>query len=309
MRAPTRAAPARRVPLAAAVGAVALGLPLIAVLAFITGGSAERAASAVSCAGPAHAAPGAGHCIPGPRLRVRASGRELSTAWRGSFVPGGSPGWTERQAVRGGIRSVRAAGGTRPQVGLFSVGPGDAPVRSGERAEVVASTSQTGGSEGSEAWYVWSTYFPRSAFRPVPDSTWNIFTQWHGSEPDGCSPNVAFQVNTRPSPPRLRLAVRGGRLASGSCNAPHDHSWDFAPLREGRWHDFALHVRWSSEPRRGFVELAMDGRMVVSRSSRATLYAGQQVYLKQGFYREPAGFTSRVYHSGVTRLRSSGADR
>jgi hypothetical protein len=227
----------------------------------------------------------------------------LVVEWRAGFSPDGPVGWDELQANPGSVRAQRAKAGSRPLVGVFTVRPGDSPVRSGERAEAVASPRQTGGGEGDEAWYVWSTYFPRKTFRPVPNSTWNIFTQWHGTKPDGCRPNVALQVNTVKSPPRLRLGARGGRLATGSCAEPHDHSWDFAPLRRGRWHDFGLHVRWSSDPRVGFVELVMDGRTVVPRTAHATLYTGQQVYFKQGFYRAPSSFNSQVIHGGVTRLR------
>ena len=283
--------------------AVVLGVLIpvaIAIAAFGFDGSPP--VPPVECDGRAQAARRTGQCVAHSDLRVRVHGRRTRATWSGAFGPRGPTGWKELQAERGGIRAVRSLGGTRPHIGVFTVRPGDAPVRSGERAEAVASPARTGGREGSEAWYVWSTYFPTESFRPVPDSTWNIFTQWHGTEPDGCRPNVAMQVNTAKDPPQLRLGARGGRLAPGSCAEPYDNSWDYAPLETGRWHDFALHVRWSSSPRVGFVELVMNGRTVVPRTPHATLYAGQGVYLKQGFYRAPAEFTSRVLHGGVTRL-------
>jgi hypothetical protein len=289
------------------LGALVVAAAIVATVAVAASRSTSGGA-AISCRGPEEAAPAAGRCIPGPDLRVLAAGTPLEPTWRGGFPPRGPAGWNEVQAVsRTSIRGVRAASGTRPHVGVFTVRPGDTPVRSGERAEVAASEQDTGGGEGTEAWYVWSTLFPRGAFRPVPGSTLNIFTQWHGTAPDGCRPNVALQVNTNKSPPQLRLGARGGRLAPGSCAEPHDNSWDFAPLETGRWHDFALHVRWSSDPRRGFVELFLGGRVVVPRSAGATLYAGQRVYAKQGFYRAPASFTTKLVHSGMTRLGAAGA--
>jgi hypothetical protein len=180
----------------------------------------------------------------------------------------------------------------------FVVREGDSPVHSGERTERVASVAATGAVPGSDRVYRWSTRFP-SDFAPVPDSTWNIFTQWHESAADGCHPNIALQVNTNMSPPLLRLQVRGGALGAG-CAPQQSRSWDFAPLVRGRWDDFALHVGWSDRPGGGYVALTLDGRTVVPRTALATLYTGQRAYLKQGFYRAPSPLTTSVLHSAVT---------
>jgi hypothetical protein len=180
----------------------------------------------------------------------------------------------------------------------FVVRAGDTPVHSGERTERVASVAQTGARPGRERVYRWSTRFPL-AFAPVPDSTWNIFTQWHESAADGCHPNIALQVNTTKTPALLRLQVRGGALGAG-CAPQQSRSWDFAPLQRGTWQDFALHVGWSDRPGGGSVALTLDGRTVVPRTALATLYTGQRAYLKQGFYRAPSLLTSTVLHSAVT---------
>lgn len=240
-------------------------------------------------------------CTARPDLVVRVRGRRLARAWQGRYVAGGPGGWSELSMRPGGIRPV-AQPGAGTSVGLFEVGPGDSPVPSGERAEAVASRERIGGDEGTESWYAWSTWFPRD-FRPVARHTWNLFAQWHGSDPGGCRPNVSLLVNTVKAPPVIRLGARGGALDAPGCRPRHDRSWDTVPLRLGRWSDFLFHVRWSASPRRGFVELLVDGRVVVPRTSAATLYAGQGVYLKQGFYRAPARHVSRVIHGGMTRLR------
>jgi hypothetical protein len=187
----------------------------------------------------------------------------------------------------------------------FVVRAGDAPVRSGERTERVASVAATGAAPGSERVYRWSTRFPLD-FTPVPASTWNIFTQWHESAPDGCHPNIALQINTNKTPAMLRLQVRGGALGAG-CAPQESRSWDFAPLRRGRWEDFALHVGWSDRPGGGSVALTLDGHAVVPRTALATLYTGQRAYLKQGFYRAPSPLTATVLHSAVTLSGDAGA--
>jgi hypothetical protein len=51
----------------------------------------------------------------------------------------------------------------------------------------------------------------------------------------------------------------------------------------------------------GLVEVWRNGRKVVRRKHVAPLYYGQGVYLKQGFYRAPAGWTSVVFHDGLRR--------
>jgi hypothetical protein len=204
--------------------------------------------------------------------------------------------WQQEEAVAASnlhTETVAARPATR-----FVVRPGDSPVRSGERTERVASVAATGARAGVHQIYRWSTRFP-AGFAAVPASTWNIFTQWHGSAPDGCHPNVALQVNTKPTPAVLRLQVRGGGVGP-DCTPQESRSWDFAPLVLGRWQDFVLDVGWSDQPGDGFVQLTLGGRLVVPRTTLATLYTGERAYLKQGFYRAPSAFTSTIIHSAVT---------
>lgn len=204
--------------------------------------------------------------------------------------------WDKAEAVSAAnirVVTVQARRATR-----FVVRPGDSPVRSGERTELVASVDATGAREGELHTYRWSTRFP-SDFAPVPDSTWNIFTQWHGSEPNGCHPNIALQVNTARRPAMLRLQVRGGNLGP-DCAPEQSRSWDFAPLTLNRWEDLALTVGWSQQVGGGFVALRMNGIDVVPRTPLATLYTGEAAYLKQGFYRAPSAATSTIFHTAIS---------
>jgi hypothetical protein len=204
--------------------------------------------------------------------------------------------WHKQEAVA--ASSIDAVTVARRHVTRFVVRGGDSPVRSGERTERVASVAATRAMPGTEQVYRWSTRFPES-FEPVADSTWNIFTQFHESAPDGCHPNVALQVNTQKLPAMLRLQVRGGGLGP-DCAPQQSRSWDFAPLVRGRWQDLELRVGWSDAVGGGSVELSLDGATVVPRTALATLYSGQRAYLKQGFYRAPSPFVSTVLHSAVS---------
>ena len=57
-------------------------------------------------------------------------------------------------------------------------------------------------------------------------------------------------------------------------------------LTPGRWHDFALHVLWSRDPEKGFVEVWFDGEKVVPLAKTATLKDENPVFFQLGFIRE-----------------------
>ncbi|UGS35719.1 hypothetical protein DSM104329_02114 [Capillimicrobium parvum] len=272
------------------------------------GTGAERGPT-VTCRSERSRADGARpRCLPARGSSLVVRGREHRAVWRGRLAARRLHDWAQVQAAPGGVRIVPGPGTRGRRVALFTVRPGDRPVPGGERAEVVASHAATAGREGAEAWYAWSSYFPAD-LNPLASSTSNVFTQWHQwdpsppARPTRCSPNIALQINTRHTPPRIRLAVRGGRLDPRTCRPGTARAWDTVALARRRWVDFALYVRWSASAQRGRVALAIDGRTVVPVTRAATLYPGQGTYLKQGFYRAPSPATSRIYHGGVTRFR------
>ena len=74
----------------------------------------------------------------------------------------------------------------------------------------------------------------------------------------------------------------------------------------GKWYDFVFHVKWTSS-NSGFAEVWLNGRKVVQLAGIPTLYVGQDVYPKQGYYRSPQPNTAVVYHDGM-RQGTSYAD-
>jgi hypothetical protein len=50
------------------------------------------------------------------------------------------------------------------------------------------------------------------------------------------------------------------------------------------------------------VLVRVNGKVKV-RAHAATLYKGQGVYVKQGFYRGPSSRTTTIYHDGMQRFR------
>ena len=153
----------------------------------------------------------------------------------------------------------------------------------GNRDELVRNDADT---EGMDRYYAWSTMFDASY---PSENKWQVFTQWHHS---GCcgSPPLEFDVQ--------------GETISLDRNPPNNSGtvaiWS-APLVRGVWHDFAMHVIWSSNPDLGFIELWYDGQKVIDGKAVQTLFPGMVNYLKQGLYRDSTiSAVGIVYHDGMT---------
>lgn len=205
---------------------------------------------------------------------------------RADFETGGLQQWSGGQSVDDDrIRVVEDPVDQGRYAARFEVRDGDNPIGFGDRAELQLDSRE---SEGDERWYAWSTMFAPDF--PVTDA-WQVVTQWH-SDVDG-PPPLAFYVEDD------RLILRTNRYEADGSSAgdPIDH-WS-APLRRGVWYRIKLHVGWSGDDERGFLELWVNGRRVTDRIPTRTLFPGQDSFFKQGYYRrsgEPQ--TGVVYHDG-----------
>ena len=112
--------------------------------------------------------------------------------------------------------------------------------------------------------------------------------------------------------PETSMSTRGLALGESGWSFGAAHSSRIAPraprrlsgshgLRREHWYSFKLHVRWSPYSNKGLVKLWVNGRLRASKHL-ATLYKGQGVYVKQGFYRAPSSRTSVIYHDGLQRF-------
>jgi hypothetical protein len=253
----------------------------------------------LACSGNQISREGPG-CTPGARLRLTGTGQSVRPVWRGYFDAAGPRGWLRLEARPGRLRVVRRTDTPAP-VGNFTVRPGDL-VHNGQRAELVSSLADTGAHPGSEEWYAWSTLLPRD-LHPAPNTTFNVITQFHHTSPIPCDPSVELILTTRISPPRLQLWVSGGAIPARTCVPQYQRILDLGSVRLGRWDDFVLHIRWSSHPGRGLLELTRNGRRVVEPTHLANLYLHQRAaYLKQGFYRQASSTFAHAYQTGVTRF-------
>jgi hypothetical protein len=206
--------------------------------------------------------------------------------WVGDFETGDRSQWSSTQMVSADRLAVVASPLRQGRYALkATVRQGDDPIdSSGNRNELVRMTREPA---GSEYYYRWSTMFD-TTFPSV--KTWQLFTQWHHEGNSG-SPPVEFYVYGE----EIRLNIGGN---------PGTIVWR-TPLVRGQWLDFIFHVKWSSNASVGFVELYLNGQLVLPKRLIATQYSGQLNYLKVGLYRnDTVTQTGIVYHDGWTMARS-----
>jgi hypothetical protein len=200
--------------------------------------------------------------------------------WRGDFSTGDLSQWTKTESrdVKSRLKLTADPEGGAGHALRVLVKHGDEPIgASGHRNELVWRGDDL--RDGVDRYYAWRTFWPAGE---AEQPGWQIFTQWHHYRGGG-SPPLAF-------------LVRRGEIQLGTNK--NEVVWS-TPLERGRWHDFAFHVRWSSDPSLGLVELWYDGRVAVRRTM-ATLFPRQGVYLKQGLYRSTRVRADQVvFHRGM----------
>jgi uncharacterized protein (TIGR03382 family) len=205
-----------------------------------------------------------------------------SVVWKGDFETGNTSQWDREQSVSSSRLQVVSSPARQGRYALKAVvRKGDDPINaSGNRNELLYLSHEP---SGSEYFYKWSTLFPSSFPR---SSRWQIFTQWHHTGLNG-SPPLEFYV--------VDDVIQ---LRAGGVNGKVVYR---APLQRGQWNDYVLHVKWSSDPKVGFVELYHNGKLALPKTKAVTQFSGQRNYLKVGLYRDesisPEGV---VFHDGFT---------
>jgi hypothetical protein len=220
----------------------------------------------------------------GVTLLLSASVARAEVIWRGDFETSDLSQWTKSQLVAPDRMQVVDSPVRQGKHALrVEVRQGDDPINaSGDRAELVGPTE----TEGNDRYYAWSTQWATD-YPSV--ATWQAFTQWHHTGNTG-TPPLEMYVNGE----SMHLAIR----------ADESVVWTH-PLERGAWHDFILHVKWSSDPGVGFVELWYDGKQVLGKTTGETMYPGQDNIMKQGLYRnDTIAQVGVLYHDGMTAATS-----
>jgi len=154
-----------------------------------------------------------------------------------------------------------------PTAARYELRDGDVPnVPGGERSEVRAGN---GGDvvEGDERFYEFSLKFDDQF--PNPSGSYMVVMQWH---PVKGPPPLAVEVDNAGN-----LVVRNANVG-GATKV-------IGKIKRGSWTDYVLHVKFSDDPKVGFLEVSQNGASAVQKTSWRGMPTASN-YLKQGLYRD-----------------------
>ena len=184
--------------------------------------------------------------------------------WRGDFETGTLDQWkgapksdavkVVKDIVREGKFALRIDGTNAAKRGTL------------DRIEFQHQPVPPGTAEGTERYFGWSIYLPKK----LTDSF-----------------HTVGYFETRNSWSQLMSFEAKGEDLKFSTRVPYKLHWTgTGKLTPGRWHDFAVHVLWSRDPAKGFIEVWFDGENVVPLTKTATLKDENVAFLQVGFARE-----------------------
>lgn len=183
--------------------------------------------------------------------------------WRGDFETGTTEQWHGAPK----IESVNVV--TEPvREGKYALRiDGSNAARRGERdrIELQHQPQPPGTAEGTERYFGWSVYLPQK------------FTD--------TSHSVGY-FEARNAWRQLMSFEAQGEDLLYTTRVPYARRWSGkGKLTPGRWHDFAVHVLWSRDPAKGFVEVWFDGEQVVPKTMTATLLDENVAFFQVGIMR------------------------
>jgi hypothetical protein len=135
--------------------------------------------------------------------------------------------------------------GSARKVAKLTVYDGDTGPTENPRAQLEGPAMMN---KGGEYWVGWSTLLPSDFPTWLPSNGWLAFESIYGPPYAGAGP-MATRVYNGSSQTEIRY--------SRSDTYGYDNPWRTA-INRGHWTDFAWHVKLSSDPSVGFVEIYMN---------------------------------------------------
>lgn len=259
-------------------------------------------AACVSCAAPASAAE---TCVPAPPPAPATVGGP-TTVFTENFDHGLSQ-WNSVQThyyngsassygFKGYSLKIVNDGAGHESALRTEVRNGDTALGKHERAEV-SGYGKPGllANSGDELWYEFDVKFGDASVPWVTPKDWTIIAQWHAKDASGAPP-VALSVH---SDNKVYFEMEADDVVR-----PFIPVWD---VRPGQWEHIVVHIGWSPDPTKGFVQTFVNGEEKLVRTPQQTMYSGdtRDTYMKIGTYRRYSNTaTSVVLHDN---LRISGA--
>lgn len=223
----------------------------------------------------------------------------MTEYWRGDAETGNKTQWCKQTAQSDDRIKVV----TNPvSQGKYSyrveLRPGDNP--SGCRATLASGPSSKVGQchlikDGDEAFYGWSVYLPSNSFAKL--NKWRLVLQFKGISTG--SPPISLNVNGDDWILNNRPTTKSGVL----------HRWK-STIRKDVWEKFMLHIKWSTNPKIGFLELYYNDRLVLPRLYTSNIHSlsnGKPVdnFVALGIYRDSSiNVTDVIYHDGFVAGKS-----
>src|SRR5262245_20021853 len=195
---------------------------------------------------------------------VAVSAASAEVIWRGDFETGTLEQWkgapktdsvkVVKEPVREGKYALRIDGTNAAKKGNY------------DRIELQHQPRPPGTAEGTERYFGWSVYLPKK------------FTDSH---------HTLGYFETRNSWRQLMAFEAQSEDIKFSTRVPYQLLWTGkGKLTPERWHDFAVHVLWSRDPAKGFVEVWFDGAQVVPLTKTATLRDENVAFFQIGLFRQ-----------------------
>jgi Polysaccharide lyase len=202
--------------------------------------------------------------------------------WRGDFETGDTKQWkgapqtdavtVVKSPVREGKYALRIDGTNAARKGTH------------DRIEFQHQPKPPGTAEGTERYFGWSVYLPKK------------FTD---------NNHLLAYFETRNSWSQLMAFEAKGEDILFTTRVPYTRHWSGkGKLTAGRWHDFALHVLWSRDRKKGFVEVWFDGEKVVPLTKTATLRDENVAFFQIGLFRETSDVPETILIDHVIEATS-----
>lgn len=193
--------------------------------------------------------------------------------WKGDFETGTMEQWQGAATKNDRVKVV-----TEPvREGKYALRiDGSNAARRGDRdrIELQHQPKPPGTAEGTERYFGWSVFVPQKLTAGVH--------------------HVGYFETRNSWRQLMSFEVRGEDMLY-STRVPYARRWTgMGKFTPGRWHDFAVHVLWSRDPAKGFVEVWFDGEQIVPKAMTATLLDENPAFFQIGLMRETSDIPETI---------------